>query len=119
MQIPIKKLNNGFEISELGFGTWEMGGRFEKEENYDEEKDIRAIQKATELGFNRFDTAEVYADGYAEEILGKAINGFDGGKLFITSKVYKTHLKYDDVLRSCEGSLKRLGLSGFIFNSCA
>jgi len=69
----IKKLENGFEIEALGFGTWGVGGLFssylpnpDSKNNYDEASDIEAIRKAIELGVSRFDTAEMYADGYSE-----------------------------------------------------
>jgi diketogulonate reductase-like aldo/keto reductase len=111
----IKKLENGFEIQALGFGTWGVGGLFssylpnpEARKTYDETSDIEAIRKAIELGMNRFDTAEMYADGYSEEILGRALVGYDRSKLFITSKVSPQNLGYDDVLKSCKASLERL-----------
>ncbi|MBL8051452.1 MAG: aldo/keto reductase, partial [Anaerolineales bacterium] len=55
-------------------------------------------------------TAEMYADGHAEELLGQAIreSKIQRESLFITSKVMPSHLRYEDVLRSCENSLKRL-----------
>jgi diketogulonate reductase-like aldo/keto reductase len=108
MNIPTKKLNNGFEISVLGFGTWLMGGRMEKENNYDDSRDLEVIQKTIELGGYRFDTAEMYADGYSEEVLGKALKGYEREKLFVTSKVSPTNLKYDDVIFACKKSLARL-----------
>ncbi len=108
--IPTKKLDGGFEISVLGFGTWYMGGSFEKEENYNESNDILAIKKTFELGGYRFDTSEMYAKGYSEEILGKALKEYDRSKLFITSKVIPENLKYDDVINSCKNSLARLGM---------
>lgn len=110
MNIPTKKLNNGFEIPALGFGTWLMGGRMEKEHGYDESRDIKAIRKTIELGGSHFDTAEMYADGYSEEILGKALKGYDRSKIFITSKVSPTNLAYADVISSCKKSLARLQL---------
>ncbi|QQG52531.1 MAG: aldo/keto reductase [Candidatus Falkowbacteria bacterium] len=110
MHIPVKKLNNGLEMPVLGFGTWFMGGSFGREANYDETADIAAIQKTIELGGYRFDTAEMYALGYSEEILGRALAGYDRTKLFITSKVLPEHLAYDDVIAACQGSLKRLGV---------
>jgi len=110
MHIPTKKLNSGLEMPELGFGTWYMGGSFSREANYDEKADIAAIQKTIELGGYRFDTAEMYALGYSEEILGKALKNYDRTKLFITSKVIPEHLAYDDVIAACKKSLKRLSM---------
>lgn len=111
MNIPIKKLNSGFEMPVLGFGTWLMGGRMEKEIGHDEGHDIEIIKKTIELGGYRFDTAEMYANGYSEEILGKAFKGYDRTKLFVTSKVSPTNLVYDDVIYSCKKSLERLQMS--------
>ena len=110
MNIPTKKLNNGFEMPVLGFGTWLMDGRMEKELGYDESRDIEAIRKTIELGGKRFDTAEMYADGYGEEILGKALKGCDRSKIFVTSKVSPTNLGYNDVISACKKSLSRLQL---------
>jgi diketogulonate reductase-like aldo/keto reductase len=92
----------------LGLGTWQIGGREVRNPQNDDKKDITAIQEAITLGITHIDTAESYADGYAEILIGKAIDGHDRSKLFIASKVRPEHLKYDDVLRSCEASLKRL-----------
>lgn len=108
MNIPTKKLSNGFEISVLGFGTWHMGGSFEKIADYDESADIASIEKTIELGGYRFDTAEMYAKGYSEEILAKTLKKYDRSKLFITSKVNPEHLSCDDVISSCKKSLARL-----------
>ena len=108
MSIETKKLNNGFEMAVLGFGNWGMGGRMEKIDGYDNSQDVESFKKTIELGGYRFDTAEMYADGYGEEILAKAIKGYDRSKLFITSKVSPEHLSYDDVITSCRNSLTRL-----------
>jgi diketogulonate reductase-like aldo/keto reductase len=110
MNIPTKKLKDGLEIPVLGFGTWGMGGRFVKEDNYDQAADIAAILKAVELGAHRFDTAEMYAAGYSEEILGQALSGYDRANFFITSKVNPENLGYDNVVASCKKSLQRLGM---------
>src|SRR3989338_8412060 len=110
MNIPTKKLQNGFEIPSLAFGTWQMGGRFERAKEYDEMQDRLAIERAVSLGMTRFDTAESYGDGFAEEILGRALSGVPRDNLFITSKVSKWNLKHNQVLRCAEASLKRLGM---------
>ncbi|MDB5238172.1 MAG: hypothetical protein JWM46_442 [Candidatus Kaiserbacteria bacterium] len=97
----------------FGIGTWQMGGRLEYNPANDDEADIRAIQAAIELGVTHFDTAEQYAQGYTEELLGKAILGHDRSKLFIISKVMDINMRYDDVLAACERSLKRVGTDHF------
>lgn len=102
-----KKISCGFEIPSLGFGTWEMGGRHSKDDNNDR-KEIDAIRFALDMGIKHLDTAEIYGQGHAEELIAIAMEGTDRSKLFITSKVWSSHLRFDDVLRAAEGSLKRL-----------
>lgn len=108
MNIPTKKLKCGFEIQVFGVGTWKMGG----DQNYDpsnnDEADIKGIKAAIDAGITHIDTAEVYSQGHAEKLVAKAIKGYDRSQLFIVSKVYRTNLKHDDVLRACQNSLKRL-----------
>lgn len=112
MIIPIKKLKNGFEIPVYGLGTWQMGGGFDRDQNNNDGADIKAIKTAIELGVTHLDTAEIYAQGYSETLLGKAIVGYDRSKLFLVSKVYtQIHAKYDDVIYACKNSLKRLNTS--------
>ena len=111
MIIPTKKLENGFEMPVYGLGTWQMGGRFDRDPNNNDKADIQAIKNAIDLGVTHLDTAEIYAEGFAEILLGKAIEGYDRSKLFLVSKVYSTHLKYDDVITACKNSLKRLNTS--------
>lgn len=104
-----KTLKCGFSMPVLGMGTWQMGGRMERDSRNDDAGQIQALKTGLDLGFNLIDTAESYADGKAEELVGEAIRGYDRGKLFLTSKVWKTHVAYDDMLRAAENSLKRLG----------
>lgn len=111
MKIPTKKLKNGFEMPVFGLGTWQMGGRETHNLQNDDKKDIVAIQEAIKLGVTHIDTAENYADGYAETLIGLAINGLERSKLFIVSKISPQNLKYEDVLVSCIASLKRLQIN--------
>lgn len=105
-----KKFSNGQEIPAIGFGTWEIGGRFEPDTS-NSEKEISIIRKAIELGLTHIDTAEIYGKGQAEKEVGEAIKGFDRSKLFITSKVWKDNLSYEGTLNALEGSLQRLGIT--------
>jgi diketogulonate reductase-like aldo/keto reductase len=98
-------------IPKIGLGTWTIGG----ESSADPARDapsLKALRSALELGYTHFDTAEGYAAGHAEELLGQAVHasGLARPALFITSKVSPEHLGYADVLRSCENSLRRLGM---------
>lgn len=99
------------QIPKIGFGTWKIGGDRQPDPARDETS-LRALHSALELGYTHFDTAEGYAGGHAEELLGLAIRqaGLPREALFITSKVSPDHLHAEDVLRSCSASLQRLGL---------
>ena len=111
MEIKNKTLKNGFSIPEYGIGTWEMGGRFERDILNDDSLDVKAIQDAIELGVTHIDTAEIYAGGHSEEIICEAIKtgNIDRTKLFITSKASGDDLSYEGIINSCKESLKRLG----------
>jgi diketogulonate reductase-like aldo/keto reductase len=108
MQIPVKKLKSGFSLSEYGFGTWHMGGAMKPNPNNDDRADVASIRAAIEQGVSQIDTAELYADGHAEELVGEAISGYERSRLFLISKVKGAHMAHDQVLISCKKSLKRL-----------
>lgn len=105
--MEFKSLDKGFKIPVLGLGTWEIGGLMEADSSSDNGS-IKAIRDAIDLGYTHIDTAELYGAGHSEELIGKAIKDLDRSKLIITSKVFKTNLKYNDVIASCKKSLKRL-----------
>lgn len=104
-------LFNNERIQKIGFGTWRVGGASTPNLSLDESS-LTALRSALALGYTHFDTAEIYGGGHSEELLGRAIreSGIQREKLFITSKVTPSHLQFDDVLRACEGSLRRLGM---------
>lgn len=108
-----KSLKNGFEIPSLALGTWGFGGReFHDPENNDT-RQIEAIENAVTSGVTWIDTAEYYADGYAETLVGTALKGAKRDSYQICSKVWKTHLRRDDVWRAAENSLNRLKTDHF------
>ena len=95
----------------FGLGTWMMGGDSKRDPENNGQADIASLICGMEHGFTHIDTAEMYAEGFAEEISGQAIKGHLRDNLFITSKVWSDDLSYDGVLRATEKSLKRLGLN--------
>jgi diketogulonate reductase-like aldo/keto reductase len=111
MDIPTKKLKNGFEMPVFGLGTWTMGGREDNvhDSTNDDARDIAAIKTAIDLGVTHIDTAESYAGGYAEQLVAQAIKDYDRSKLFLVSKVKFDGLTYQGVKTALAGSLKRLG----------
>ena len=98
-------------IPKIGFGAWKIGGGMSPDRSKDA-RSLTALRSALEVGYRHFDTAEMYASGHSEELIGQAIRESDipREELFIASKVSASHLRYDDLLRSCENSLRRLGM---------
>ena len=97
---------SGHKIPVLGLGTWGIGGGFSPFTSSDDES-VRALQLGLELDMRFIDTAEMYGHGHSEEIVAKAVKS-QRDNVFIASKVSREHLHYDEVIRACESSLKRL-----------
>lgn len=97
----------GEKIPALGLGTWGIGG-FETPDYSKDGEYVHLVKKAIEMGYKHIDTAEYYASGHTEEIVGKAIGEFNRSDLFIVSKVWSNHLREKDLLKSLERSLTRL-----------
>ncbi|MFH1325855.1 MAG: aldo/keto reductase [Candidatus Falkowbacteria bacterium] len=91
----------------LGLGTWGMGGRLERDESNKQES-IQALKTGLDLGFRLIDTAEIYAQGLSEEIVGEAIKNYQRQNIFITTKVWQGNLHYKNVLSAAKQSLARL-----------
>ncbi len=96
------RLVNGETVPCLGQGTWYMG---DKRANAKAEAD--ALRLGIDLGMTLIDTAEMYADGGAEEVVAMAAAG-QREKLFIVSKVYPHNASRSGVPAACARSLKRL-----------
>lgn len=108
MIIPTKKLQNGFEMPVFGLGTWMMGGTTERDPNNDDQADISAIKTAIDMGITHIDTAEKYANGKAEELVGKAIQGYKRKNLFLVSKVAEYNLTYTKLIQAAKSTLERM-----------
>lgn len=89
--------NTGVMVTEIGLGTWNYSGG------------VEPLRKGIEMGAYFIDTAEGY---YTEDVVGQAIKG-TRNRVFIATKVSGRHLRYDDVIRAAEGSLRLLG-TGYI-----
>ncbi|MDR3247214.1 MAG: aldo/keto reductase [Treponema sp.] len=98
-------------VSRLGFGGAVVGVK-NYIRSYDPTTDEaqgaahKALETALELGVTYFDTAPAYGDGASETIYGDVLGGLDPKKIFLATKCVPTD--YDGVMRSIEGSLKRL-----------
>ena len=97
----------GEKIAAIGLGTWRIGGGMSPDYSHDKEA-VEAIRYAIELGITHIDTAEIYGGGHSEELVGEAIKAFPREEVFISTKVWSNHLRYDEVLKACDRSLKRL-----------
>jgi len=111
VNIPIKTLKNGFYMPVFGLGTWLMGGNLERDFENNDSADIEAIKNAINSGITHIDTAEMYANGYSETLVGNAISGYKREDLFLVSKVTPANLDYKNVISSAKNSLKRLNTS--------
>ena len=107
---------HNIQIPKIGFGSARLGGRFVGGILADRSRDeffLSALRSALHLGYIHFDTAELYGAGHAEELIGRAVfeSGLKREKIFVTTKIWPTHLAYKNVLRSCENSLRRLQMN--------
>ncbi|NTG46737.1 aldo/keto reductase [Agrobacterium rhizogenes] len=100
--IPTVTLPSGITVPALGQGTWNMG------ENAARAKDeIASLKTGLDLGMTLLDTAEMYANGGSEEIVGRAIEG-RRDEVFLVSKVYPHNASRKGTIEACERSLKRM-----------
>ncbi len=96
---------SGVRVPIVGQGTWNVparGGAADAAK--------AALRAGIERGMVHIDTAEMYGDGAAEELVGAAIRGLPRENLFIVSKVLPSHASYAGTIAACERSLRRLGL---------
>ncbi|MEA4853185.1 MAG: aldo/keto reductase [Christensenella sp.] len=96
-------LPGGERVPALGQGTWYMG-----EQSVLLEAEIASIRVGIEHGMTLIDTAEMYGDGAAERMLGKALAGIDRESLFLVSKVYPWNAGRANIFTSLENSLRRM-----------
>lgn len=94
---------SGEAVPVLGQGTWKMG-----EHATTREAEIAALRTGIDLGMTLIDTAEIYADGGAESVVGEAIAGIRD-ELFLVSKVHPLNATAEGTILACEASLRRLG----------
>jgi diketogulonate reductase-like aldo/keto reductase len=97
------RLPSGESLPALGIGTWYLGdnARLRTDE-------LATIRFALDSGIRLIDTAEMYGDGAAEELVGEAVAG-RRSEAFIVSKVYPHNASRRGAIAACERSLKRLG----------
>lgn len=97
-------LPDGVQVPAIGQGTWFLGER-----KRSAAQEMEALASGIESGMSLIDSAEMYGDGKAEQLVGKVIRELDRSKLFLVSKVYPHHAGKPDIFKSCENSLRRMG----------
>ncbi|MGH9558193.1 MAG: aldo/keto reductase, partial [Bryobacteraceae bacterium] len=111
----------GIEVSEVGYGSWQIGGTMWK--GAIDEESRAALRRAFELGLNFIDTALAYGDGHSEELIGEAIRSAPH-RIYVATKVPPKNrlwparpgigidqvFPYDYVIQSTEQSLRNLKL---------
>jgi 2,5-diketo-D-gluconate reductase B len=100
------KTKSGRSLHPVGIGTWGLG-------DYPMSSpgtvvQVKALEYAFGLGQNHVDTAEIYANGGAERVVGQALAGLDRSDLFIASKIWKNHVATGQVAAAVHAILKRL-----------
>jgi aryl-alcohol dehydrogenase-like predicted oxidoreductase len=110
----------GFEISEIGYGAWGVGGT--QWLGGADDESLLALRRAIELGLNFIDTALAYGDGHSEQLVGQVVREAPG-KVYVATKVPPKNqlwparpgipiaavFPYDYIVRSTEESLRNLG----------
>lgn len=100
----MKRTLNKQSVLAVGMGTWHMGDDPAKEK-----AEIDALQAGIKAGAAVIDTAEMYGEGNAETLVGKAIQPFTRGDLYLISKVYPWNASADELPKALDRSLTRLG----------
>lgn len=93
------------KITPIIMGTWQAGKKMWV--GIEDAETTKAIRAAFEAGITTIDTAEVYGEGHSEQIVAQALSDVRKQVVYAT-KVFANHLKYDQVLEACDGSLKNL-----------
>jgi diketogulonate reductase-like aldo/keto reductase len=93
----------GLDLPVIGMGTWMIEGRSREAER----RAVEALRLGLDLGVNHIDTAEMYGNGRAEELVAEAVAG-RREQVFLVSKVLPSNASYQETLKACERSLKRL-----------
>jgi len=110
----------GWQVSEIGYGMWGMGGWTGSHDD----QSLRALDRALALGCNFFDTAWAYGQGKSEKLLGEALRAHPGAKAIVATKIPPKNMKWpgkaeypaadtfpaDHIREYTENSLRNLGV---------
>ena len=101
--VPTIRLPDGTAVPVLGQGTWTIADRAARRAAA-----VAALRAGLDAGLTLIDTAEMYGDGAAEELIGEAIAG-RRDEAYLVSKVYPHNAGRRSAIEACERSLRRLG----------
>ena len=105
--LDLKRIGDG-KVTSIDMGTWGIGG-YETPDYSRDKESVDVLRYGLGLGINLIDTAEFYGAGHSEELVGKAIEGFDREEIFIISKVWPSHFGHGEAKKAARASAKRLG----------
>src|SRR5207245_6772834 len=80
----------GWQVSEVGYGMWGMGGWT----GSDDDESLAALERAVDLGCNFFDTAWVYGQGHSEKLLGQLLRKRGRDSFFLATKVPPKNMRW-------------------------
>ena len=103
MSIKTVTFPDRITLPAIGQGTWYMGEKASERQN-----EVDALRAGIDLGLTLIDTAEMYAEGRAEEVVGEAIKG-QRENVYLVSKVYPWNAGGEKGIAACDASLRRLG----------
>lgn len=99
------RLRNNVTVPALGLGTWCLGDNLGARK-----QELESLRRGIEEGMTLIDTAEMYGNGRAEDLVGEAISVFDRNKLYLVSKVLPSNAGGKSLANSLDNSLSRLGV---------
>lgn len=107
--IPLISLKSGKQIPRISLGTYMIGGGMSRDQNNDDKGQITSLKYAIDSGLYHLRTAQNYANGHCEEIIGEAIKDYDRSNLFITVAVNENFgIDEESLIKELTGSLSRL-----------
>jgi len=104
VELPATRVVDPERVPAIGQGTWHMAEGRDAEKN-----EMAALQHGLDCGLSLIDTAEMYASGEAERLVGQALRG-RRDEAFLVSKVFPWNAGRDRAIAACEASLERLGV---------
>jgi len=96
---------DGINVSKIGIGCWQASPDIWE---VNEDEIVNGIVRSHELGVNLIDTAEEYGLGHSELVVGRAVKKLGRDNVIVATKVNPPHLRFLELQRACEASLKRL-----------